>query len=106
MISLVQKYLEISHYSSKKSEFEDLFESHPNYPSMFAITDSLDLLSIMNMAVKVLKEQLVELPDTFLAIFNQGLVLVSKADTEISIVTENGGNKIYRFLSLLLVGVE
>ena len=90
MISLVEKYLEISHYSSQKSEFEDLFQSHPNYPSLFAITDSLDLLSIMNMAVKVPKEQLVELPDSFLAIFNQGLVLVSKTDTEISIVTEKG----------------
>ncbi|CAM2826480.1 hypothetical protein [Flavobacterium frigoris] len=58
MISLVEKYLEISHYSSQKSEFEDLFQSHPNYPSLFTITDSLDLLSIMNMAVKVPKEQL------------------------------------------------
>ncbi|NRS89750.1 putative membrane protein [Flavobacterium sp. 7E] len=90
MISLVEKYLEISHYSSQKSEFEDLFQSHPNYPSLFAITDSLDLLSIMNMAVKVPKEQLVELPDFFLAIFNQGLVLVSKMGTEISIFTEKG----------------
>lgn len=90
MISLVQKYLEISHYSSQKSEFEDLFQSHPNFPSLFAITDSLDLLSIMNMAVKVPKEQLVELPDYFLAIFNQVLVFVSKIDGEISIVTEKG----------------
>ena len=90
MIDLVQKYLDINFFSSQKYAFKDLFESHPNYPSVFAITDSLDLLSITNMAVKVPKEQLIELPDSFLAIFNQGLVLVSKTGTLISIVTEKG----------------
>jgi hypothetical protein len=90
MISLVQKYLEINHFSSQKKVFEDLFQSHPNYPSVFAITDTLDLLAIENVAINVLKEQLIELPDSFLAIFNQRLVLVSKTPSLINIETEKG----------------
>ncbi|MET0759853.1 MAG: vitamin K epoxide reductase family protein [Flavobacterium sp.] len=90
MISLVQKYLEINRFSNQKEPFEELFLSHPNYPSVFAITDSLDMLSIENVAIKVPKEQLIELPDSFLAIFNQNLILVSKTSTSISIETKKG----------------
>ena len=88
MISLVQKYLEKTHYSNKKTDFKELFLSHPNYPSIFAITDSLNMLSVENIAVKVSKEQLIELPDDFLAIYNQDVVLVFKTSDSIHIVTE------------------
>ncbi|MFV8347623.1 vitamin K epoxide reductase family protein [Flavobacterium sp. ZB4P13] len=90
MISLVQKYLEINHFSNQKEGFEDLFQSHPNYPSVFAVTDTLNMLSIENIAIKVPKEQLLELPNSFLAIYNEGLVLVSKTSALINIVTEKG----------------
>lgn len=79
MISLVHKYLEKSHYSDLKMDFEDLFLSHPNYPSVFAITDSLDTLSVENIALKVPKEQLTALPDFFMAFYNENLVLVHKS---------------------------
>ncbi|CAM3996916.1 vitamin K epoxide reductase family protein [Flavobacterium sinopsychrotolerans] len=94
MINIVKKYLEINQFSDLKSSFEDLFLSHPNYPSVFAITDSLDMLSIENVAMKVPKEQLLELPDSFLAIFNQDLVLVSKTEKNIVVDIEKGENKI------------
>jgi uncharacterized membrane protein len=90
MITLVKKYLEICRYSLQKEKFNDLFLSHPDYPSVFAVTDTLDLLSIENVAIKVPNEQLIELPDSFLAIFNQGLVLVSKTTALISVETEKG----------------
>lgn len=90
MIGLVQKYLEINHFSNQKESFEDLFQSHPNYPSLFAITDTLNMLSIENIAIKVPKEELLELPNSFLAIYNEGLALISKTDTLIGIVSEKG----------------
>ncbi|HLF50705.1 vitamin K epoxide reductase family protein [Flavobacterium sp.] len=90
MINIVKKYLELNHFSNQKEHFEDLFLSHPNYPSVFAITDSLDMLSIENVAIKVPKEQFVELPDSFLAIFNQDLVLVSKTSASIRLETDKG----------------
>jgi uncharacterized membrane protein len=90
MIKLVNQYLSLNFYLDIKEEFEESFFSHPNYPSVFAITDSLDMLSIENVAIKVPKEQLGELPDSFLAIFNQDLVLVAKKEKTIQIETEKG----------------
>ncbi|ESU29694.1 hypothetical protein FLJC2902T_01670 [Flavobacterium limnosediminis JC2902] len=90
MINVVKKYLEKSQYANQTADFEDLFLSHPNYPSVFAITDSLNMLSVENIAIKIPKEQFVELPDFFLAIFRRDLVLVSKNENSISIETEAG----------------
>ncbi len=101
MINLVKKYLDKNNYSNKKESFEELFLSHPNYPSAFAITDSLDMLSIENVAVKVPKEQFIELPDSFLAIFNQEMNLVSKNSTSVSVEAEDGKKKILTFNEFL-----
>ncbi|MEO8515445.1 MAG: vitamin K epoxide reductase family protein [Flavobacterium sp.] len=90
MTSLVKKYLALSQFSNQKENFEDLFLSHPNYPSVFAITDSLDTLSIENLAIKIPKEQLAELPGAFLAIYDNTIALVHKNEKEIFIVNEEG----------------
>lgn len=90
MIKIVKKYLDINYYSNLKKDFEELFMSHPNFPSVFAITDSLDMLGIENVALKVPKDQLSELPESFLALFKQELVLVSKAENSIGIYSEGG----------------
>jgi uncharacterized membrane protein len=90
MINIVKKYLDLNHFSTVKEDFETYFLSHPNYPSLFAITDSLNLLSIDNIAVKMPKEQISELPDHFLANCAGNLVLVSKTDIDIVVETEKG----------------
>lgn len=90
MIRLINKYLDLNLYQGKKTEFEELFLSHPNYPSVFALTDSLDMLSIENIAARVPKEQFEELPDSFLAFFNRDLVLVVKLEKEVVIENEKG----------------
>lgn len=46
MKNLVKKYLHQNQFSDVVEEFEDLFQSHPNYPSLYAITDTFNLLSI------------------------------------------------------------
>lgn len=94
MIKLVNQYLSLNFYLNTKEEFEELFLSHPNYPSVFAITDSLDMLSIENIAIKVPKEQLGELPVSFLAIFNEDLVLVTKNGKTIQIETDKEAKSI------------
>ena len=91
MLKLVQKFLQINRYSEIKNEFKDLFLSHPNYPSLFAITDSLDLLSIENAAIRVPKEQIVDLPANFLAYFQDELILVEKAKNDVRVTTEKKG---------------
>src|SRR5688572_67143 len=42
-------------------------KSHPQYPSLVSITDTLDWLGIENMAVEIEKEQLQEISTPFLA---------------------------------------
>lgn len=91
MLKLVQKFLQINRYSEIKNEFKDLFLSHPNYPSLFALTDSLDLLSVENAAIRVSKEQIVDLPSNFLAYFKEELILVEKAKNFVRIDTIKKG---------------
>jgi uncharacterized membrane protein len=102
MISIVKKYLGKNNYKSQGESFEDFFLSHPNYPSLFAITDSLNNLGIDNLAIKIPKEQFIELPESFLAVFHQNLVLVSKKSDGVTIEMENRERKrvsINEFLS-------
>jgi uncharacterized membrane protein len=84
MKNLVKKYLHQNQFSDVVDDFEDLFQSHPNYPSLYAITDTFNLLSIENIAVKISKEQINELPHNFLAVYHNELVLVNKSDKKIS----------------------
>lgn len=102
MLKLVQKFLQINRYSEIKSEFKDLFLSHPNYPSLFAITDSLDLLSVENAAVRVSKEQIVDLPSNFLAYFKDELILVEKAKNFVRITTIKKGSHKLSYEKFLL----
>ncbi len=88
MKNLVKKYLHQNQFSEVVEEFEGLFQSHPNYPSLYAITDTFNLLSIENFALKIPKEQIEELPKEFLAIYDNHLVLVNKTDSKISIENE------------------
>lgn len=94
MINIVKKYLEKNNYLSQKDSFEELYSSHPNYPSVYAITDTFDLLSIENIAVKIPKEQFEALPEQFLTFYNKEFVLVSKSGLFIGIETEEKKQKI------------
>lgn len=102
MLKLVQKFLQINRYSEIKNEFKDLFLSHPNYPSLFAITDSLDLLSVENAAVRVSKEQIVDLPSNFLAYFKEEIILVEKAKNFVRINTLKKGSLKMSYENFLL----
>lgn len=101
MINIVKKYLEKNQYVNLTGDFEELFLSHPNYPSVFAITDSLNMLSVENIAIKIPKEQFVELPDTFLAIFKEDLVLVSKKEGSVIVETDKGKKESVTFNEFL-----
>ncbi|WP_445709770.1 vitamin K epoxide reductase family protein [Flavobacterium sp.] len=88
MKAIIEKYLYNNNYNKESNDFENLFLSHPNYPSLFAITDTFDLLSIENIAAKVPKEQFLELPESFLALFKDEVTLVKKEQNSIAVETE------------------
>ncbi|MCG2610068.1 vitamin K epoxide reductase family protein [Flavobacterium sp. SM15] len=89
MTELVKKYLAENNFSEQKESFEELFNSHPNYPSVYAITDTLDLLAIENVAVKIPKEQFHDLPGQFLTFLNKEFVLVTKSRQKIAVETHS-----------------
>jgi RNA polymerase subunit RPABC4/transcription elongation factor Spt4 len=89
MKNIVSKYLNQNLYNDLVEGFEDFFQSHPNYPSLYAITDTFTLLSIENVAVKIPKEQITELPNNFLAVFKNELVLVNKTNSKIQIENQD-----------------
>lgn len=93
MISLVNKYLSLNFYLDATEELKELFLSYSNYPNIFAATDSLDRLLIENLAIKVPKEGLTELPNFFLDFFDKNLVLVTKTEKRIQVDTEKGRKK-------------
>lgn len=101
MVDLLKKYLHKNGYVNQKEAFDDLFLSHPNYPSIFAITDSLDVLSIENIAIKVPKEQFIDLPENFLALYNGDIVLTTKKDNSVTIINSSSKQKELSFNEFL-----
>lgn len=63
--------------------FKEAFLSHPNYPSMLAITDSLNIMEIENIAANVPFEHFEHLPDMF-------LVEVFEKQPELRIIKKKG----------------
>lgn len=92
MISILKKYLEQNHHASLIEDFKENYFSHPNFPSLYSITDTLDLLAIGNMAANIPKNQLENLPDQFVAFIKnkdfEGFVLVNKHGENITYETE------------------
>lgn len=66
MEKIIHQFLAKHRFSTLNSEFDDNYESHPNYPSLFAITDTFSLLQIENVAATVPKDQFDQLPICFL----------------------------------------
>jgi len=116
MIKIVLKYLSISGYSKLNNEYENLIYSHPNYPSLYAITDTFDSLSIDNITARVDKSHLNELPTIFMAYITSTdgiqLALVEKSNDKIIVETEKGVKTNYAakdFISIwdeIIVAIE
>ena len=90
MIKLINEYLFINEYFNSDFEFKNIFLSHPNYPSLLAITDTFDILGIENVAAIVENDQLGDVPNLFLCFTakNNELALAKKKGNVISIETE------------------
>ncbi|MGG7035726.1 MAG: vitamin K epoxide reductase family protein [Flavobacterium sp.] len=68
MIEVLEKFLT----KDKSSEFRNHFYSHPNYPSLLAVTDSLTLSGIENIAANVPFVHFSHLPELFMTELNIG----------------------------------
>lgn len=83
----IKKILRKNFYFDIEDDYIIKLKSHPNYPSLFAIIDTFEFLGIKNIAMTIEKEELQNLPKTFLSVIN--------SDTGKEIVfTEKNKNKV------------
>lgn len=90
MRKLLEKYLRQSnYYSISSTDLALQLVSHPDHPSIKAITDTLDYFGIENLAASVPKNSISELPPHFMALLNEKggneVVLVTQSDNRIKL---------------------
>lgn len=95
MVAILEKYLHKNNYFRlTKADVKLQLISHPDYPSLKSITDTLDYFGIDNIAVNVPIESLGELPNSFLALLshqeNNSNTLVTKRRGKIVLQFEDG----------------
>lgn len=78
----------INYLKLDKQEFIFQFNSHPNYPSALAFSDTLNFLGVKNDAYELDKEYWDELPEEFIAIVDNSFSLVKKTGTQYSVYSD------------------
>lgn len=88
---LVNKYLKDVNHNNILDKYNDLYESHPNYPSLLSISDSLSFLNIENISANVPFQHFDELPDRFLTKLNHidDFILLTKYNNQYKIENNN-----------------
>lgn len=69
-LSFFFQYLEKERIFIEKNEFLFQVRSHPDYPSLLSISDTLSFFNIDNGALKILKSEIDLLPEKFIALLN------------------------------------
>ncbi|KMQ66008.1 ABC transporter permease [Chryseobacterium angstadtii] len=78
----------INYLKLDKQEFSFQFNSHPNYPSALAFSDTLNFMGVKNDAYELDKEYWDELPEEFIAIVDNSFSLVKKSGSSYSVYSE------------------
>lgn len=88
---LVNKYLKDVNHNNILEKYNDLYESHPNYPSLLSISDSLSFINIENISANVPFQHFDELPDRFLTKLNHidDFILLTKYNNQYKIENNN-----------------
>ena len=91
---LVNKYLKDNNHNKIIEKYNDLYESHPNYPSLLSVSDSLSFLDIENISANVPFHHFDKLPDRFLTKLNHidDFVLLTKFKNQYKI--ENNSSEV------------
>ncbi|MCU7613101.1 thioredoxin domain-containing protein [Chryseobacterium sp. GMJ5] len=78
----------IDYFKLDKQEFYFQFNSHPNYPSALAFSDTLNFMGLQNDAYELDKEYWEELPEEFMALVDQSFSLVKKKGNTYTIYSD------------------
>lgn len=87
------QYLEKEGITIDKTEFLYQIKSHPDYPSLLSISDTLSFFSIENQAIQVDSSEIELVPDAFIALLtkdhgHQHLYLVEQKDDKYFLFSE------------------
>ncbi|MGS2764907.1 vitamin K epoxide reductase family protein [Sinomicrobium sp. M5D2P9] len=92
------RFIRDNNYQVTFDEFTKQLTSHPDYPSLYAISDSLHYWKIENVVVRVPKEELHQLPESFIAVTgedgDQNIVYARKSGDKIRIYEEKNKEEI------------
>ncbi|MDV2444471.1 ABC transporter permease [Elizabethkingia anophelis] len=69
-------------------EFTFQFQTHPNYPSALAFSDTLNFMGVKNNAYELEKEYWGELPEEFITIYESNFALIKKIKTGFHVFSE------------------
>ena len=98
--NILYESLAKNNYSVNKIELKTQFESHPDYPSVKSITDTLDYFNIDNIAANVPKDALEQLPNFFLAVIEEdskvSIAQVEQKKQLIKLFNGNGNQKVLK----------
>lgn len=78
----------INYLKLDKQEFMFQFNSHPNYPSALAFSDTLNFMGVRNDAYELDKEYWDELPEEFIAIVDNTFSMVKKSGSQYSVYSD------------------
>jgi len=119
-LSFLFKYLSDKEIRLDNEEFDFQFKSHPDYPSLLALSDTLTFFNIGNGSIRVDSSKLELLPESFIAILDNGSGLffsyvsckknsytyTNKNGQTISRISINDFKKIWKNIVLLIVENE
>nr|WP_315482967.1 thioredoxin domain-containing protein [uncultured Undibacterium sp.] len=65
------KYIDNLNFQIDQDEFLFQFNSHPNYPSLLAVSETLTFFKIHNIAAQIVEEELSKLPESFVGLIEK-----------------------------------
>ena len=79
----------LEYFKLNTQEFLFQFQSHPNYPSALAFSDTLNFLGVKNDAYNLEKEYWEELPEEFIIIYDNNFALIKKENSAFKVYSED-----------------
>jgi glutaredoxin len=89
-LNFLFNYLKKEKIYIDQTEFEFQIQSHPDYPSLLSIADTLSFFKIKNLATKINNEDIANLPSNFIA-----LIKDTNLSSNLTLVEKN--NKGYKY---------
>jgi len=73
----------------EQKEFSFQFQSHPNYPSALAFSDTLNFMGIKNEAYNLEKKYWKELPEDFITVYNDNFALIKRINSSFKVFSDD-----------------